>query len=150
MKTYSPKKFRPLSWLSMCLRGTVYVLRHWFVILIAVLVISPVGPHLRVWYTYKDYGAYKTEIDISLLDLQPPQLKINRENPGFTLSFLTRMIFSTLVDADWLETESYMQAGTRLRGGYANIENLAKELNLYLERYETPQTDINRKRTDTL
>ncbi|PTQ98744.1 hypothetical protein C8R30_10921 [Nitrosomonas nitrosa] len=59
MKTYSPGKFRPLSWLSLLLRGIAYVLRHWLVILIAVLVISPVGPHLLVWYTYKDYGAYK-------------------------------------------------------------------------------------------
>ena len=49
MKTYSPRKFRPLSWLSMLLRGIAYVLRHWLVILIAVLVISPVGPHLLVW-----------------------------------------------------------------------------------------------------
>lgn len=59
MKTYSPKKYRALSWLSMCLRSITYLLRHWFVLLIAALVISPVGPHLLVWYTYKDYGAYK-------------------------------------------------------------------------------------------
>ena len=59
MKTYSPRKFRPLSWLSMVLRGITYLLRHWLLLLIAALVISPVGPHLRVWYTYTDYGAYK-------------------------------------------------------------------------------------------
>ncbi len=59
MKTYSPKKYRPFLWLSMLLRGVVYLLRHWFLILVAVLVISPVGPHLLVWYTYTNYGAYK-------------------------------------------------------------------------------------------
>jgi len=43
----------------MLLRGVVYLLRHWFLILVAVLVISPVGPHLLVWYTYTSYGTYK-------------------------------------------------------------------------------------------
>lgn len=59
MKTYFPRKFRPLSWLSMVLRGMAYLLRHWVLLLIVALVISPVGPHLLVWYTYTDYGAYK-------------------------------------------------------------------------------------------
>lgn len=58
MKIYSPRKFRPLSWLSLLLRGIAYLLRHW-VLLIAALVISPIGPYLLVWYTYTDYGAYK-------------------------------------------------------------------------------------------
>jgi len=59
MKTYSPKKYRLYWWLSMSIRGLVYLLRHWFLLLIAALIISPVGPHLLVWYSYTDYGAYK-------------------------------------------------------------------------------------------
>lgn len=59
MKMYSPQKFRPFAWLSVLLRSTAYLLRHWFLLLIAALMISPVGPHLLVWYTYKDYGAYR-------------------------------------------------------------------------------------------
>lgn len=59
MKPYTPQKTRPLSWLSMLLRGIAGLLRHWLLISIAVLVISPVGPHLLVWYTYRDYGTYK-------------------------------------------------------------------------------------------
>ncbi len=59
MKTYSPRKYRLYWWLSRSLRGLVYLLRHWFLLLIAALIISPVGPHLLVWYSYTDYGAYK-------------------------------------------------------------------------------------------
>lgn len=63
MKMYSPQKFRPFAWLSVCLRSIAYLLRHWFLLLIAALMISPVGPHLLVWYTYKDYGAYRDYSD---------------------------------------------------------------------------------------
>tara|TARA_R110000782_G_scaffold241116_1_gene327580 strand:+ start:471 stop:752 length:282 start_codon:yes stop_codon:yes gene_type:complete len=59
MKTYSPRKFRPFSWLSMLLRSIAGLLRHWFLILIAAWVIFPVGPHVLVWYTYVNYGTYK-------------------------------------------------------------------------------------------
>ncbi|KIO48281.1 hypothetical protein [Nitrosospira sp. NpAV] len=59
MKTYSPKKYRPFAWLSVFLRGVTYLLRHWFLLLIAAWVISPVGPHFLVWYTYKQYGTYR-------------------------------------------------------------------------------------------
>jgi len=59
MKTYSPKKYRIYWWLSTGIRGLVYLLRHWFLLLIAALIISPVGPHFLVWYSYTHYGAYK-------------------------------------------------------------------------------------------
>lgn len=59
MKTYSPRKFRPLLWASTLLRAMAYLLRHWFLLLIAALIISPIGPHLRVWYSYTNYGSYK-------------------------------------------------------------------------------------------
>ena len=98
----------------------------------------------------KDYSAYRSEIDTSKLQILAPRLHINRNSPGFTLSFLTRMLFSTVVDADWLETESFMQDEAKPRGQYASIESLDRQLNQYLERFDDPQTDINRKRTETL
>ncbi|SEP76890.1 hypothetical protein [Nitrosomonas ureae] len=63
MKMYSPQKFRPFAWLSVLLRSTAYLLRHWFLLLIAALMISPVGPHLLVWYTYKDFNGYRVYND---------------------------------------------------------------------------------------
>lgn len=63
MKMYSPQKFRPFAWLSSLLRSMAYLLRHWLLLSIAVLMISPIGPHLLVWYTYRDYGGYRVYND---------------------------------------------------------------------------------------
>ena len=71
-------------------------------------------------------------------------------HPGFSVSFLTRMVYSTLVDADWLETETYMQAGFRLRGDYPPMETLLKRFNTHIERFANPKGEINKKRTETL
>lgn len=98
-----------------------------------------------------DYSRYREEIDVSQLQIQPPRLTVNRDHPGFTLSFLTRMLFSILVDADWLETERYMQGGqVPPRGQYASIEALTEQFNRYLERFNNPRQEINRQRTQTL
>lgn len=98
----------------------------------------------------KDYSAYKEEWNSALLEFQPPRIKINSEKPGFSISFLTRMIFSTLVDADWLETENYMGERGILRGKYASIPELAQQFNNHLRKFENPETKINQKRSETL
>lgn len=98
-----------------------------------------------------DYSSYREEIATTQLQIQPPRLNVNRDNPGFTLSFLTRMLFSVLVDADWLETECYMQEEQVLsRGQYASIETLAGQFNRHIERFKNPQQEINRRRTEIL
>ena len=45
------------------------------------------------------------EVD-NLKDLLPP-FKLSRDRGGFSLAFFTRMIFSCLVDADFLDTEGF-------------------------------------------
>lgn len=106
----------------------------------------------------KNYDAYKTEIDPKLLTLSPRHLKPARFRTeekekaytGFSVAFLTRMVFSTLVDADWLETERYMQGEAKPRGQHADISTLAEQFNRFLQRFGSPQNDLNRKRTETL
>lgn len=101
--------------------------------------------------TLPDYSAYSREINTSQLHLEPLHLTLNRTHPGFTLSFLTRMLFSVLVDADWLETERYMQGDqAALRASYAPIEALVDRFNRHIEQFMTPQQAINRKRTEIL
>ena len=97
-----------------------------------------------------DYSAYRNELDLTNLPF-PQQLPIRpaKGKLGFSLSFLVRMVYSALVDADFQETETYMQ-GEKPRGGYEAIQTLCDRLNAYLHRFENPTTDINRKRTDTL
>jgi CRISPR-associated endonuclease/helicase Cas3 len=53
------------------------------------------------------------------------------------------------VDADFQETEEFMQ-GKKPRGGHEEIPTLREKLNAHLEQFGDPQTDINRKRTETL
>jgi CRISPR-associated endonuclease/helicase Cas3 len=98
----------------------------------------------------EDYSAYKTETDPATLTLKSRTIKPITNHPGFSVSFLTRMVFSTLVDADWLETETYMNGGRKPRGEYESIEALTQRFNLFLQRFDNPQNAINQKRTETL
>ena len=97
------------------------------------------------------YSDYKTEIDPAMLVL-PERLSIRpiKDYPGFSLAFLTRMVYSTLVDADFLETETFMNGGEKPRGGYASIEALCQQFNKFLQQFNNPTNPINQKRTETL
>lgn len=97
-----------------------------------------------------NYEAYQNEFDLNKLRFpQSLPIKHLRGNIGFTLSFLARMIFSALVDADFQETETYMR-GQMPRGQYADITELTNKLNAYLQKFNNPASEINRKRSETL
>lgn len=98
----------------------------------------------------EDYSAYRSEIELATLAFEPRQITPILGYPYFSISFLTRMIFSVLVDADWLETETYMEQRSKPRGDYESIDALREHLDIYLKRFENPQSAINRKRTETL
>lgn len=99
----------------------------------------------------KDYSAYKTEIETSALTL-PAHVKLrpDKKQPGFSFAFLTRMIFSALVDADFQETQTYMKDDLTPRGGHESIEQLCEKFNKYLRKFDNPENEINKKRTETL
>lgn len=99
----------------------------------------------------EDYQAYKSEIDISRLQF-PERLAIRpiTKGCGFSLSFLTRMIYSVLVDADFQDTETVMNHRVKPRGGYENIETLWERYRAFLTKFDTPQNDIAIQRTRTL
>jgi CRISPR-associated endonuclease/helicase Cas3 len=98
----------------------------------------------------EDYSVYRTEIEPGPLPSRPIQIKPFPDHHGFSVSFLTRMVFSTLVDADWIETETYMEGRTKPRGGYATLDVLLVRLNSYLKRFENPQGTVNQKRSEIL
>jgi CRISPR-associated endonuclease/helicase Cas3 len=100
----------------------------------------------------KDYSAYQSEITRDMLAL-PQRLKIrfHEENlKGFTLGFFTRMVFSALVDADFQDTETFMKQEEKPRGGHASIEELCEIFNSAIQKFDNPQDEINKKRTETL
>ncbi len=104
----------------------------------------------RLKAVLEDYSAYKNEVD--LVNLQFPRqvnLRPLRKHAHFTIAFLTRMIFSALVDADFQDTEKFVQ-GEKPRGGYTSIERLLEKLNEYLQIFSTPQNAIDQIRSHTL
>jgi len=77
-----------------------------------------------------------------------------KERAGFALAFFTRMIYSCLVDADFLDTEAFVDPGRaeqRPVGG-TSCEDLLKSLNPHLEgiRLGSSDTAVNRQRRAVL
>ena len=99
----------------------------------------------------EDYFYYSHEIDPSKLSL-PKRLPIKpiKGYEGFSIAFLTRMLYSVLVDADFQETETFMNNGKKPRGGYDGIQTLQQKLTLFLERFQNPDNPIHQQRTATL
>jgi len=69
---------------------------------------------------------------------------------GFTSSFFIRMLFSCLVDADFLDTEKFMSGGTVERGGAESISALWRKFQKYTGNFANPVSEINKKRTEIL
>lgn len=97
-----------------------------------------------------DYSSYENDVQLSAIVAQPtwdPGICHKTDNIGFSLSFFTRMLFSCLVDADWLDTESFMTNGAIQRSSFDSIDVLNNKLNKYLKRFDNPTREIDKKRT---
>ena len=76
----------------------------------------------------------------------------------FSTMLYTRMLFSCLVDADFLDTEKFMSAGRVEREGFASMETLLARFEASLEKKFSPQTStsgkevspLNKKRSELL
>lgn len=65
-------------------------------------------------------------------------------------SFFIRMLYSCLVDADYLDTEDFMNNGISMRGTYSSVSELLKRLNAYIAPWWTPKNELNRQRCSIL
>ena len=88
-----------------------------------------------------DCGAYQNEITLSTA--KPPEI---RPQGGFSAAFFIRMLFSCLVDADYLDTEAFMSAGGVRRGGYEPIAVLRERLKAHTAGFFPPRNPLNAKR----
>lgn len=71
------------------------------------------------------------------------------ERDPLKASFRTRMLYSCLVDADFLDTERFMD-GERGRGGYDDLPTLLRRLKEYIAPWQNPKTALNKLRCKIL
>ena len=96
------------------------------------------------------FSAYEQEIDFDLGNLGNPNLKVTSDSARFRFSFLARMIFSCLVDADYLCTERFMMGDSRDHLRCDDISCLNRRLEAKMAPFFPPKTKINEARCGVL
>lgn len=96
-----------------------------------------------------EYGDYQKEIAIP--ELENPAVKMIGKG-GFTVSFFLRMIYSCLVDADFLDTEQFMKDGDTAREPEEISEKHLEKLLAYVGGWlnNTDRTTVNGRRSEIL
>jgi len=98
----------------------------------------------RVGGDLADYSAYQTELTV-------PQTRIDPEiaKDHAARFFFAHMLFSCLVDADWLDTEAFFNTSARTPLG-ERLETLLERLEAHIAPWWQADSDLNRHRTDIL
>ncbi len=99
----------------------------------------------------EDYQAYKNELEIPPLHKMPFHAA-QKEKDTFVLGFFLRMIYSCLVDADFLDTESFMKNGVVKRDSGETISVLCGKLQNKIAEWLRNEdlTTINGRRSQIL
>ena len=96
-----------------------------------------------------DHHAFADEVELpvagKLVFRTPPD-----GNDGFALAFLTRMVFSCLVDADFLCTERFMQGSAREQLSTEGLDVLCARLEAKIASFYPPKTELNETRCNLL
>lgn len=87
------------------------------------------GRHKKI---LEDYSSWKKELQSELSDIYPVIFPAFCKESCFSMSFFIRMIFSCLVDADYLDTEAFMNGEQVKRGGYDSPEILLRRFEEYV------------------
>lgn len=103
----------------------------------------------RMQKKLEDYQVFQEEIklpDFPSLPLKP------LGKGGFSYSFFIRMLFSCMVDADYLDTEFFMTEGTVNRDSFDSIEILMERLYRHVEPWlqNNDSNTVNGRRTAIL
>lgn len=71
-------------------------------------------------------------------NLSAPPLKADAHHPFFSYAFFTRMLYSCLVDADYLDTEAFylnLENEAAERGGYPKLNALQRNFNQFINTF---------------
>ncbi|MDP5135220.1 CRISPR-associated endonuclease Cas3'' [Rheinheimera baltica] len=105
-----------------------------------------------------DNEAWKSELVIPSIESLSPQISPNSDVDlqGFQYAFLIRMIFSCLVDADFIDTDKFykhLEGKPLLRGGYPQLSELKQRLDKALDKMVNktdPAKKVNQLRKEIL
>ena len=100
----------------------------------------------------KDYSPYRSELEkfLKANDMIIP-IDSSENGSGFSISFFIRMLYSCLVDADFLDTEKVLSENIIERGNYKSIKLLNKLLNEFMLSFkDVEKSFINTKREEIL
>ena len=97
-----------------------------------------------------DYSYFEKEINIAeFLPVNIPNIKPLNKG-GFSLAFYIRMLYSCLVDADFLDTEAFINSNKVDRSVNYDYELFNKKLSNYIEKFNNKEREINKKRAEIL
>lgn len=95
----------------------------------------------------EDYSAFQKEVELKEAVFTSPHLL---GKGGFTVAYWTRMLYSCLVDADFLDTEAFMYNGAIQRRQNISIDMLCEKLEKYIKDWWDSDELINQKRCEIL
>ena len=98
-----------------------------------------------------DYSAFEKEIEIPQITTPPITLNLEKD-PHFALSVFIRMLYSCLVDADFLDTERFMSNGMIQRDSGECMEVLLDKLKDRISKWlvNRDDTTVNGRRSEIL
>ena len=96
-----------------------------------------------------DYSVWKYEQPDFKLDFRSDPVS-KRELPEVDRVFLIRMLFSCLVDADFLDTEKFMSGGREREKRGEDLQIILDRLNEKIKDWQNPQGELNILRTQML
>ena len=95
-----------------------------------------------------DFLAYRAELGEISSPVEIPAAFLPQGRDFFSYQFLGRMLFSALVDADFLDTEAFMSNGAVTRDGGEPFSVLAVRFDAYMAQFRGKTGELNARRSE--
>lgn len=100
----------------------------------------------KVGRDIEDFSAFRSELTVSAAEAIPQKFLTDAQSQ----TFFIRMLYSCLVDADYLDTEAFMTKGQVNRGNEIPLSKLEEKLAQYISPWWKTKNDLNQKRCEIL
>lgn len=97
-----------------------------------------------------DYRNFANEVDIDKLKVKAIPKPLSNEPDGFSVSFFVRMLYSCLVDADFLATEEFMNHGEKRKSLSKPLADIYMKYQQHIEPFLSASGKLNQERTKIL